>query len=85
MQYESAEDRTGGNYLFGSTYYSFNKNNQIILSLGQYSAKDTATQSDSLGYAIAYNHKLSKLSNVYFGYGAKSRFSREEGRGDELL
>jgi len=72
LQYEIADNRTGGNYIFGSTYYSFNKNNQIILSLGQYSAKDTTVEGGSKGYALAYNHKLSKLSNIYFGYGAKA-------------
>ncbi len=72
LQYEAAENRTGGNYLFGSTYYNFNKNNQIILTAGQYKVKDSATVSGSKGYALAYNHKMSKLANLYFGYGAKS-------------
>jgi len=72
LQYEAAENRTGGNYLFGSAYYNFNKNNQIIFSAGQYSAKDSVTDSDSKGYALAYNHKMSKLTNLYVGYGVKS-------------
>ena len=72
LQYEAAENRTGGNYLFGSTYYNFNKNNQIIFTAGQYSAKDSATDSDSKGYALAYNHKMSRLANLYVGYGVKS-------------
>jgi hypothetical protein len=28
--------------------------------------------SDSKSYALAYNHKMSKLSNLYVGYGVKS-------------
>ncbi len=72
LQYEVADKRTGGNYLFGSTYYNFNRNNQIILSLGQYSAKNTDVDAKSKGYALAYNHKMSKLSNIYVGYGKKA-------------
>lgn len=72
LQYEAADSRTGANYLFGSTYYNFNKNNQIILTAGQYRAKDSAASSDSKGYALAYNHKMSKLTNLYVGYGVKS-------------
>ncbi len=72
LQYEAAEDRTGGNYIFGSAYYNMNKNNQMIISLGQYSAKDTINDADSMGYALAYNHKMSKLTNIYVGYGQKS-------------
>jgi len=72
LQYEAAEDLTGGNYLFGSAYYNMNKNNQIIFTAGQYSAKDTALDADSKGYALAYNHKMSKLMNLYVGYGTKS-------------
>ena len=71
LQYEAAENRTGGNYTFGSAYYNFNKNNQIILTAGQYSAKDSVTDSDSKGYALVYNHKMSKLANLYVGYGKK--------------
>jgi len=72
LQYEAAENRTGGNYLFGSAYYNFNKNNQIIFTAGQYNAKDSVTDSDSKGYALAYNHKMSKLANLYVGYGKKA-------------
>ena len=72
LQYEAAENRTGANYLFGSAYYNFNKNNQVIFTAGQYSAKDSATVSDSKGYALVYNHKMSKLANLYVGYGVKS-------------
>lgn len=72
LQYEAAENRTGANYLFGSAYYNFNKNNQIIFTAGQYRAKDSTTVSDSKSYALAYNHKMSKLANLYVGYGVKS-------------
>ena len=76
LQYEAAEKRTGGDYLFGSAYYNFNKSNQIIATVGAYSANSEAvtakTDADSLGYAVAYNHKLTKLTNAYVGYGGKS-------------
>ena len=72
LQYESAENRTGGDYLFGSFMYNINKNNQLIVTAGQFTAKDVTTASDSMGYALAYNHKLSRLTNMYVGYGLKS-------------
>jgi len=72
LQYEAADKRTGGNYLFGSAYYNFNKNNQIIFTAGQYSVKDDTIDASSKGYALAYNHKMSKLTNLYVGYGMKS-------------
>lgn len=72
LQYEDSEDRTGGNYLFGSAQFNINRNNQIIITLGQYSAKDDTLESDSKGYTLAYNHNMSKLSNIYFGYGTRS-------------
>lgn len=72
LQYEAAENRTGGNYTFGSASYNFNKNNQIIFTAGQYSAKDSLIDADSKGYALAYNHKMSRLANLYAGYGKKS-------------
>lgn len=72
LQYERAADRTGGDYLFGSFRYSFNSNNQVILTAGQYSVQDGATGSDSQGYALAYNHRFSRLTNIYFGYGIKN-------------
>lgn len=72
LQYESSKDLTGADYLYGSTYYNFNKNNQIIFTAGQYSEKDSATTTGSKGYALAYNHKMSRLTNLYVGYGLKS-------------
>ncbi len=72
IQYEAAEKRTGANYLFASGRFNINRNNHILLTLGQYKAKDDTIASDSLGYTLAYNHNFSKLTNIYFGYGAKS-------------
>ncbi len=72
LQYEAAENRTGGNYTFGSASYNFNNNNQVIFTAGQFSAKDSLIDADSKGYALAYNHKMSRLANLYVGYGKKS-------------
>ena len=38
---------------------------------------------DSTGMAVAYNHKLSKMTNVYVGYGAKSE--DDAARGDASM
>ncbi len=78
-QYESATDRTasahnakdGYDYLFLAGTYNFSKNDAVILTFGQASA-DTSAAKDYTGLAVAYNHKLSKQTNAYVGYGAKS-------------
>lgn len=69
-QFESAEDVTGGDYMFLSANYGIDSNNEVILTAGNYAAK--AANSDSTGVAVAYNHKLSKQTNVYVGYGDRS-------------
>ena len=69
-QFESAEDRTGNDYIFLAGTFNVDKNNIIAVSFGQ--AKALAANSDSDGLAIMYNHKLSKKTNVYAGYGKKS-------------
>jgi len=70
LQYEAAEDRTGADYIFASGQFNMNKNNAIILTAGQQSFK--VSGADTTGLALAYNHKMSKMTNVYVGYGALS-------------
>ena len=72
LQYEAAEDRTGSDFIFGAGTWKINKNNQLILTAGQQTRKTVAgaVSNDSMGYALAYNHNLSKMTNVYVGYGA---------------
>ena len=74
LQYESAEDRTGADYIFGAGTWNINKNNALILTAGQQTRKTVgaAPSNDSMGYALAYNHNMSKMTNVYVGYGAVS-------------
>ncbi len=75
IQYEEAGNRTGANYLFTSGRYNINSNNQFVLTYGR-ASKDSSSSVTNVnnhsGYALAYNHRLSKLTNVYVGYGARS-------------
>ena len=75
LQYEDAEDRTGSDFIFGAGTWNINKNNALILTAGQRTEKEVAgvIANDSTGYALAYNHKMSKMTNVYVGYGALSQ------------
>lgn len=80
-QYEDAEDRTasahnakdGYTYIFLSGTYNITKADTVALTYGDVSVDTkTATRDDYTGVAVMYNHKLSKLTNLYAGYGAKS-------------
>jgi len=70
-QYEDAEDVTGNNYLHVNGGFNINKNNAIIATFGQAEHVTTSTL-DTTGIAIAYNHKLSKMTNVYLAFGDRS-------------
>ena len=70
LQYEDAADVFGEDYLFLSGSYSIDKNNAVMVTAGQVSAD--AANADRSGIALAYNHKLSKMTNVYVGYGDRS-------------
>lgn len=74
MQYEDAEDRTGSNYLHTQGTFNINKNNMIGLTYGIQEVKvgAGAASEDTTGIAVAYNHKLSKMTNVYVAYGTLS-------------
>lgn len=69
-QYESAENETGADYIFVAGTYSINANNEIILTGGN--ANTNISNADTTGVAVAFNHNLSKLTNVYAGYGLSS-------------
>ena len=71
LQYETADDGQNTpasevDRIFLSGAYNINKNNAIIVTAGQI---DADTTDNATGFAIAYNHKLSKMTNVYLGYG----------------
>ena len=73
-QYEMAEDLVGADYAFISGTFNFNANNMIGLTYGMQDVKEAAgdPSEDTTGLALAYDHKLSKMTNVYVAYGAKS-------------
>jgi predicted porin len=76
LQYEAYEDIfcggvagcSGGDYIFAAGTFSIDKNNVVALTLGQ---QDKVSDS----YALAYVHMLSKMTNVYAGYGSVSEDS----------
>lgn len=74
LQYEASEDKAGADYIFTSGAWNINKNNALILTYGiqDVAVLPAAASADTTGVAVAYNHKLSKMTNVYLGYGAKS-------------
>jgi len=62
-QFESVEDTTvAGDTMFVSVNYKMNDNDNVAFTLGD---NDT----DDMGFALMYNHKMSKRTNVYAGYG----------------
>ena len=74
LQYETADDGQNTpasevDRIFLSGAYNINKNNAIIVTAGQI---DADTNDNATGLAIAYNHKLSKMTNVYLGYGDRA-------------
>lgn len=68
-QFESAEDRTGNDYTYLAGTYNIDNNNMVAVSWGQANNKNAAL--DTTGVAMAFDHKLSKLTNVYLGYGSR--------------
>jgi predicted porin len=70
-QYEMAEDRTGFDYVHVNGGFNIDSNNSIILTVGQ-AAHISNGALDTSSVAVAYNHNLSKMTNVYIGYGDKS-------------
>jgi len=70
-QYEDAEDRTNYNYMHLNGGFNINANNAIILTYG--TAEHISNSAlDTTGMAVAYNHNLSKMTNVYVAYMDKS-------------
>jgi predicted porin len=73
-QYEMSADRAGADYGFLAGTWNINSNNAVILTYGMQDVDEPAgvASQDTTGVALAYNHNLSKMTNVYVGYGAKS-------------
>ncbi|VAW52865.1 hypothetical protein MNBD_GAMMA06-160 [hydrothermal vent metagenome] len=70
-QFESAEDLTGFNYIHVNGGFNINKNNSIEATFGTASHINNSNL-DTTSFAVAYNHKMSKKTNVYVGYGDRS-------------
>jgi predicted porin len=68
LQYEDAEDLTGFNYLHANAGFNINKNNSIQATVGT-ASHITNSDADTTSFAVAFNHKLSKMTNVYVAYG----------------
>ncbi|MCK4675094.1 MAG: porin [Gammaproteobacteria bacterium] len=74
LQFEDSADRESADYIFLAGTFNINKNNMIALTYGTQERVTAAgaPSNDSTGLAVAYNHKLSKMTNVYAGYGTRS-------------
>ena len=79
-QYEDADNVTGYNYIHVNGGFNINKNNSIQATFGSASLKGPSTTKfdDTTSFALAYNHKLSKMTNVYVGYGDVSADSSQD-------
>ncbi len=72
-QYEAAQDLTGFDYIHVNAGFKINKNNVIDVTFGTASADNS--DNDTTSFAVAYTHKLSKMTKVYVGYGDVSQDS----------
>ena len=69
-QYEDAEDLKGVNYLFLAGTYNLSKSDSVSVTFASNDGK-TLADNDGSGYALMYNHNMSKRTNVYAGYGSE--------------
>jgi predicted porin len=70
-QYEAAEDVTGYDYIHVNAGFLIDKNNIITATYGTASHIQNDFM-DTTGMAIAYDHKMSKMTDVYVAYMDKS-------------
>lgn len=70
-QFESSEDVVGYNYAHVNAGYVIDANNIITATYGTASHITDSFQ-DTAGMAVAYDHKLSKKTDVYVAYMDKS-------------
>lgn len=70
-QVESAEDVVDYNYMHVNAGIVINKNNVITATFGNASHITDSLQ-DTAGMAIAYDHKMSKMTDVYVAYVDRS-------------
>ncbi len=70
LQHEMTADLLGEDTTFLSAKFALNDNDSVALTFASASA-DVAGQLDGSGFAIMYDHKMSKRTNVYVGYGTE--------------
>lgn len=70
-QFESAEDVVGKDYVHVNAGFMIDKNNIVTMTYGTESDATTAAL-DNTGMALAYDHKMSKNTDVYVAYVDRS-------------
>ena len=70
-QLENAEDVVGYNYIHLNAGYAIDKNNIVTFTYGTAEHADDS-EIDTTGMALAYDHKMSKNTDVYVAYMDKS-------------
>ena len=68
FQHELAEDLKGEDVTFVSAQLAVNDNDSVAVSFASAAAQSATVGDDGTGFAIMYNHKMSKRTNVYAGY-----------------
>ncbi|MCW8936056.1 MAG: porin [Gammaproteobacteria bacterium] len=68
LQYEATGDLLGEDNLFFSANYQMNENDNIAFTFGSASEDTAGSGNDGSAFALMYNHKMSKRTNVYAGY-----------------
>jgi len=71
LQHELTEDLLGQDTTFLSGKMDLNSTDMIAVTFGSSAAKSTTVGDDGSAMAFMYDHKLSKRTNVYAGYGVE--------------
>ena len=73
IQLEQTEDLIGADYTMVSANYAIDKNNAVYFAYGTMGdSKGSTTADGTSSVALMYNHNMSKMTNVYVGYGSRS-------------
>ncbi|MDH5613089.1 MAG: porin, partial [Gammaproteobacteria bacterium] len=73
VQLEQTEDLADNDYRMLSVAYKVDGNNSVYFTTGQKVDNDTVTNPSkgSTSFALAYDHKMSKSTDLYAGYGSR--------------
>ncbi|MDH5710248.1 MAG: porin [Gammaproteobacteria bacterium] len=75
IQLEMSEKLTGNDYTHISVDYTMDANNSIYLTIGQmgdiYNGTTNVSDTGSTSIAVMYDHKMSKATDLYVGYGSR--------------